>query len=108
MNNESLALEWLSRYLGRAITIDEVGYESNVFDYEELDEMLMPEKDFAIFRSYEQLLTLVYIYDTILVYIIQSIEQETSKLKLIGLMDGYSLIRSQLIKGDEKPCSTSY
>lgn len=66
MSNESLALEWLRKYLGRTITIDEIGYESNVFDYEELDDMLLPEEDFSIFKSYKQLLT--HVYNVILVW----------------------------------------
>lgn len=58
IRKESTSLEWI-------ITIADVGYESNLFDYEKLEEKLMPETDFSIFISYKPLLT--HIYNIILV-----------------------------------------
>lgn len=100
MDKESLALEWLSKYLGKAITIEEVGYESNAFDFDELDEMLIPGIHYAVFKEQDQLMTHVYVYESVMVYMIHPLKEEPPSQILIGLMDGNELVQYQLIRGD--------
>ncbi|UJF15960.1 hypothetical protein LZ578_02100 [Jeotgalibaca sp. MA1X17-3] len=101
MNYDSLALEWLRKHLGHTVKINEIGYESTMFDYDELDKTLVPEKYVSIFKKYKQIQAHVYLYDSILIYMLLPFNQAVPTFILIGLVDNDFLIRYQLIKGEE-------
>lgn len=100
MSKEVLAIEWLSEYLGRPISIDELGYESYVFEGEELDGTLIPPDCVSYFKPNEQVLTDLYAYGNTMVYFFQPLNPESFNVILIGLLDNFQLIDYKVIKGD--------
>ena len=99
MNKESLALQWLGEYLGRPMTPDEVGYESYVFEGDELDTSLIPPDYVSYFKPDQQVLTYLYAYGNTMVYLLQPLGSELPAMTLMGLLDDYELIRYQLLNG---------
>lgn len=100
MNKESLALEWLSKQLGRPITLDEVGYESYVFEGEELDASLIPPDCVPYFKPDHPVMTHLYAYEDTMVYFFHPLTREYSEVTLIGLLNNFQLIHYQVLKGD--------
>lgn len=99
MSKEALALEWISEYLGRPISLDDVGYESYVFEGDELDASLIPPNYVSYFKPDQQVLTCLYAYGDTMVYLLQPLRSELPAMTLMGLLDDYELIRYRLLNG---------
>lgn len=99
MSKEALALEWLSKYLGRPISIDDVGYESYVLEGDELDTSLIPSDYVSYFKPDQQVLTYLYAYGDTMVYLLEPLGSEFPAMTLMGLLDDYELIRYRLLNG---------
>lgn len=99
MSKEALPLQWLGEYLGRPVTIEDVGYESYVFEADELDASLIPLEFVSYFKPDQQVLTCLYAYGDTMVYLLQPLGSELPAMTLMGLLDDYELIRYRLLNG---------
>lgn len=100
MSKEALALEWISEYLGRPISLDDVGYESYVFEGDELDASLIPIECTSYFKPDHPVMTHLYAYEDTMVYFFQPLTREYFDVTLIGLLDNFQLIHYKVLKGD--------
>ncbi|MBG9988277.1 hypothetical protein HZY88_04700 [Aerococcaceae bacterium DSM 111176] len=100
MSKDTLALEWLSKHLGQPLTLDDVGYESYVFEGEELDTSLIPNECSSYFKPDQSVLTYLYAYGDTMVYFFQPLALEVSDVILVGLLDNFQLIDYTIMKGD--------
>lgn len=100
MSKESLALEWISKHLGHPITRDDLAYESYVFEFEELDDSLLPADYASLFQPNQSVLTSLYVVNDVMVYFIEPIGNLSLPLSLIGLIVDSQLMQYQIQKED--------
>lgn len=100
MSKDILAIKWISKHLGYPITLDHVGYESYVFDGDEIDSFLIPDDYIMYFKANQPVMTHLYAYDDVMVYFLEPLQTKYADKTLIGLLDDFRLIRYELFKGD--------
>lgn len=100
MSKESLAIQLLSKHLGHSLTLNDIGYESYVFEGDELDASLIPDEYTSYFKPDHSIMTHLYAFGDTMVYFFQPLNKEYADVMLVGLLDNYSLIDYTLLEGD--------
>lgn len=99
MNYDQLALNMLSEHLGKPITMAEIATESYSFEAEELDSSIVPLDYQAIIADYHFVMTHLFAYDHLIVYIIEPYDESAANQILIGLLEENNLLNYHIIKG---------
>lgn len=96
MSRESLAVEWISKRLGRPITSDDLAFESYIFEFEELDDSLLPDDYASLIQPSQNVLTYLYALNDVMVYFVEPIGNSSTSLRLIGLLENSQLVHYQI------------
>lgn len=99
MDYSKLALDMLSEHLGRPITIKDAGYESYSFEVVELDMSIIPMSYQSYLSRYQDVMTHLYVYKELVVYILYPLADSTSDPKLVGLLCKDKLLDYRVITG---------
>lgn len=100
LNKENFVKELLTKYSKNQIDINNLSYESNIFEFDELDKNLIPREHRDKFK-HESVQVDVYLYNSKFVYFIKILNSIENNY-LIGVAESQKLIEYQYIKEGEK------
>lgn len=96
MNQKLIAIDYLSKHVEENIEFDNIGYESNVFDYIELDEDLIPSEYQKVFEG-NIVKVDIYMYDTVYIYFISLLDSPQIG-SLLGVAKKRQLLAYKFLK----------
>lgn len=98
MNYEALALKMMRKAIGIDILLEDLAVESYSFEVEEIDQDMIPEEYRRFLSNYEEVMTHVYAYESIYLYVIVPLERRDDEEVLIGVLEEGELIDYDLVK----------
>ena len=93
------ALNMLSEHLGQPIGLDDTGYESYIFEAEELDRTIIPANYQSYLAKHLDIMSHSYIYKELIVFVLYPLTDSSSKQTFIGLLHEGKLLSSRIITG---------
>ncbi|MGO2602544.1 MAG: hypothetical protein ACTH80_00530 [Alkalibacterium gilvum] len=99
MDYSDLALDMLSKHLGEPISLEDAGYESYSFEVVELDMTIIPMSYQSYLSRFQDVMTHLYLYKELVVYILYPLADSASDPKLVGLLYEDKLLDYRIITG---------
>ena len=96
MNQKLIAIDYLSKHVEENIEFDNISYESNVFDYIELDEELLPSEYQKVFEG-NIVKVDIYMYDAVYIYFISLLDSPQIG-SLLGVAKERQLLEYKFLK----------
>lgn len=93
------ALNILSEHLGQSIKLDDTGYESYIFEVDELDRTIIPANYQSYLARYMDIMSHSYIYEELIVFVLYPLTDSSSKQIFIGLLHKDKLLSYRIITG---------
>lgn len=100
MKYDDIALELIKEITGAEIELSDVGSESYSFEVVELDPALMPKEYAKTLVNYTEVLSHLYVYGSVIVYVITPLKKSEGNDILIGVLEEGELVNYSLLNSN--------